>query len=352
MHLIFFFIVAYNGLITTKQFYSALTQYGVTNTNIELLLKLLCKFEIIIKLNADSVLIPALLDDSEGDRQPNHFQPFRFPPKEVINLSSIRRVAGQKLYLCSNKSCYRRLFMAPHVPVSFWPRFISRCLSSKYFHQILVSCGEEVTVGNLLSVSKTLVDGTLFQWQYGKEKISLLFGTFVLLRVNKIGEELANGRIKYTDHFSGTRFECHYNEGFIVHVPGYSVAAINNADDGFVCNKTFSAQILAHVLELIDQVMRDWFEGLLDKGIYSDDFLLQLIPCPYCFGDQQAGLVSPTSSEHLDYNMANDVICFSVGFCLLKLQEMDNVECPQCQGESLLIKHIAPDLVCLSSVNL
>ena len=116
VYIMYFFVVAYNGLITTKQFYSALTQYFVTHTNIELPFNLLCKFEVIIKLNADSVLIPALLDDSEGDRQPNHFQPFRFPLKEVVNFSSIRRVAGQKLYLCSNKSCYRRLFIAPHVP--------------------------------------------------------------------------------------------------------------------------------------------------------------------------------------------------------------------------------------------
>jgi len=166
------------------------------------------------------------------------------------------------------------------------------------------------------------------------------------VRVNKIGDELCNGRIKYIDHFRGTHCECHYREGFIVSVPGYSVVAVNDAED-FVCTKTFSAQILAHVLEVIDQVMRDWFEGLLDRGIYSDDFLLQLIPCPYCFGDQHTGSVSSASSDQ-GYVMNCDVICFSVGFCLRKVQEMEGVECPQCRGESLLIKHIAPDLVCVS----
>ena len=78
----------------------------------------------------------------------------------------------RKLYLCGNKSCYRRLFMAPHVPVSFWPRFISKCPSSKYFCHILVSCGKDVTVKSCGTVNQR-VDETLFQWQYGKEKIQL-----------------------------------------------------------------------------------------------------------------------------------------------------------------------------------
>ena len=131
-----------------------------------------------------------------------------------------------------------------------------------------------MTVESLLTVNQVIVDGNLFQWQYSKENISLLFGNFVLLRVNEIGDELSNSRIKYADHFSGNYFECCYSQGFIVYVPGYSVAVVKDDEKGFVCNKTFSAQILAHVLELIDQVMRDWFEGLLDKGIYSHDFLL------------------------------------------------------------------------------
>ena len=44
--------------------------------------------------------------------------------------------------------------------------------------------------------------------------------------------------------------------------------------------------------------------------------------------------------------MVNNMICFSVGFCLLKFQEMVSVECPQCHCDKLLVKHIAPDLVC------
>ena len=211
-----------------------------------------------------------------------------------------------------------------------------------------MSCGKNVTVEDCPTVNQAIVDGTLFQWQYGKEKIQLLFGNHVFLRVNKISNKLSYSRIKYADHFSSTFLECYCREGFIVHVPGYSVVTVNDTDKDFICTTTFSAQILAHVLELIDQVMRDWFEGLLDRGIYSDDFLLQLVPCPYCFGDQHAGSVGSTSSEYSDYIMVNDVMCFSVGVCLQKVQEMNGVECPQCQSENLMIKHIAPDLVGLS----
>ena len=165
-----------------------------------------------------------------------------------------------------------------------------------------------MTVKSCATVNQIIVDGTLFQWQYGKEKIQLLCGDQIFLRVNKISDELSNSKIKHTDHSSGTYLECYYREGFIVSVPGYSVVIVNDAED-FVCTKTFSAQILAHVLEVIDQVMRDWFEDLLDRGIHSDNFLLQLILCPYCFGDQHVELLGSASSEyHLDYIMVNDVM--------------------------------------------
>jgi len=41
------------------------------------------------------------------------------------------------------------------------------------------------------------------------------------------------------------------------------------------------------------------------------------------------------------------MVCFSVGFCMQKVQQMEGVECPQCQGENLL-KPVYITLVCYS----
>ena len=334
--------------MTTKRFYEALTQYGLKCDNhIELILKLLCKFEIVVKLDANNILIPSLLEDIT-EEQAGLTQTFIFPPNDrQFSAGDITR--RKKLYLHSNKSCYKRIFVAPHVPVSFWSRFIARCLSCNYFCQILVNCGKNVTFRRCPLPNKIVVDDELFQWRYGKRSISLLFGDYLLLTVNSIRDRLSNKVIKYYDSLEGAPVECHYKEGFIVYVPSYTIVT-HNGDNKLHHNETFSPQILAHVLELTDQVMRDHFEGLLDQGIYNDNFLLQLIPCPFCFGDKYPDTVGLINTDDVDLDARYEglLFCFSVKFCLQKQQEFEDIICFRIHRTNVLdIKHIAPDLVSL-----
>ena len=336
--------------MTTEQFYDALTQYGLKcDVHIESILKLLCKFEIVVKLDANNILIPSLLEDIT-EEQADLTQTFIFPPSDrQFTIGDITR--RKKLYLHSNKSCYKRIFVAPHVPVSFWSRFIARCLSCNYFCQILVNCGKDIAVKRCPLPNKIVVDDELFQWRYGKRSISLLFGDYLLLTVNSIRDRLSNRVIKYYDSLEGAPVECCYREGFVVYVPSYTVVT-HKGDDELQHNETFSPQILAHVLELTDQVMRDHFEGLLDQGIYNDNFLLQLIPCPFCFGDKYPDTLSSivADDEDLDARYEGLLFCFSVKFCLQKQQELEDIICFRIHSTNFLdIKHIAPDLV---SVNM
>lgn len=341
---LFFKSAVQKGSVPVKQFYAVLTQYGIRRVDhVELILKLLCKFEIIVKLDADNILIPSLLGDTvEG--QTALIQPFFFPPIDKVCSASDRKT----LFLHSNRSCYRRIFMAPHVPVSFWSRFIARCLSCNHFCQILVRCNANIAIERCPIPSQIVVDGELFQWHYGKRNISLLFGSHVLLTVNSIDNGFSKTKIKYFDFSEEAPMECQYKEGFVVYVPSYTAVTMKD-DDDLQHNETFSAQILAHVLELIDQVMRDYFEGLLDQGIYNDNFLLQLIPCPFCFGDKYHGTVNLNNAEDIDQDARyNDILfCFSVQFCLQRQQELEDVVCFRIHNMNLLeIRHIAPDLVC------
>lgn len=341
------FLVVQKGSITTQQFYGALTQYGINCDHIELILKLLCKYEVAVKLDANNILIPMLLDDGTKEED-GHTQTFLFPPNpKKLTASDITR--KKRLSLHSNKSCYRRIFMAPHVPVSFWPRFIARCLSCNYFCQILVNCGKDIAVNRCPAPNKTVVDGEVFQWHYDRRNISLLFGDFTLLTVNSMGNRLSKKVIKFFDSLEEILVECRYKEGFVVTIPSYTVVTMKD-DNELQCNETFSPQILAHVLELIDQVMRDHFEGLLDQGIYNDNFLLQLIPCPFCYGDKHPDAVGLSSAEDIDQDPRYEGIlfCFSIQFCLQKQQGFEDVICYRIHNVNLLeIKYIAPDLVCL-----
>lgn len=311
-----------------------------------MILTLLCKFEVVVKLDADNILIPFLLEDTSGE-QNGVTQTFFFPPhNQQLTAGDITR--KKKLSLHNNKSCYRRIFMAPHVPVSFWPRFIARCLSrNNYFCKILVSCGKDITVERSPIPNKTVVDGEFFQWHFGKRNISLQFGDHTLLTVNSIGDRLSKMVIRYFDSLEGNPVECHYKEGFVITIPSYTVVTMKD-DNELQHNKTFSSQILAHILELIDQVMRDHFEGLLDQGIYNDNFLLQLIPCPFCFGDKHPDVVN-TEDIDQDTRYKGILFCFSIKFCLQKQQEMEDIVCFRIHNVNVLeITHIAPDLVCLN----
>jgi len=346
-----FILVVQKGNMTSQQFYEVLAQYGINcDDHVQLILKLLCKFEIAVKLDGNNILIPSLIEDI-AEEQPNWIQPFLFPPNDQ-HCTVDHHITRKKFFLHSNRSCYRRIFMAPHIPVSFWSRFIARCLSCNYFCQILVSCGTDITIKKCTTLNQTMVDGSLLQWHYGKRSISLLFDNHVLLAVNSDSSRLSRTEIKYIDFSEKSPVECHYKEGFVVYIPSYTVVTVKNHGDDLQYNETFSPRILAHVLELIDQVLRDYFEGLLDQGIYNDNFLLQLIPCPFCFGDKYySNSIDSINAEDIDQDIiySNLLFCFTVKFCLQRQQELEDVVCFRIHNMNLLeIRHIAPDLVCLS----
>ena len=339
------------GNVTTERFNEVLTQYGLNcDDHIGLILKLLCKFEIVVKLDANNILIPSLLEDI-NEEQAGLTQTFVFPPSnQRFSTSDITR--RKKLYLHSNKSCFKRLLMAPHIPVSFWSRFIARCLSCNYFCQILENCGKDITVERCPLPNKMVVDNELFQWRYGRKSISLLFGDYLLLSVNSVRDRMNNRVIRFYDSLEGDPKECHYKEGFIVYVPSYTVVTVKG-DDELQYNETFSPQILAHVLELTDQVMRDHFEGLIEQGIYNDNFILQLIPCPFCFGDKYSDTVNlfNASGDEMNARYEGLLFCFSVKFCLEKQQGFEDIICFRIHSVNVLdINYIAPDLVGFMSI--
>lgn len=302
---------------------------------------MLCKFEVVVKLDANNILIPSLVENAAKE-QANFNQPFLFPPSDRQCTAS--NITRKKLLLRSNKSCYRRIFMAPHVPVSFWSRLIARCLSCNYFCQILVNYNTGITIERCPTPNKIVVDDELFQWHFSKKSISLLFGDHILLSVNNASDRLNQTVIKYFDSLEQeTPVQCRYKDGFVIYVPNYTVLTVKD-DSELHYNKTFSPQILVHVLELIDQIMRDHFEGLLEQGIYQDNFLLQLIPCPFCFGDKY-----PDAVEDIDQDDRHKgvLFCFSVRYCLEKQQELEDAMCYRIHSHNLLeIRHVAPDLVC------
>jgi len=302
-----------------------LSDHGVLPDYLESFLKLLSNFEIAVPLNASILLIPSLIDE-EADKRFCETIKYTFPRKDVqkhlsedlnVQTSSnaskvLPAVAGmvharRQLTLHSTGACYRRIVLLHHIPISFWPRLLARCLSSaSHFYKIIQSnCVSDMPFQELANPGDVVIGHIPCQWFYWKTGIVLEFDNRTLLFVsnlfnpnvvddhgNRQPSSSTVGKIRKMGlrptgkdwQQSFTKF----NNGFEINVPDYILES-HSTDPGVpkCVSSLMSTKIMSHILEVIDEVLREWLKG--DSGLYSDDSetLQQFAPCPYCFEDEQ-----------------------------------------------------------------
>ena len=352
---------------------------------------LLCKFELAIPLDKTTFLIPSLLQNEEvppviskvyslprsriSTLDPTYN---RHHPEKPLSLSSsfkhrpragteyFAAVAHTKIHrqitLDSTGNCFRRVFVADHVPANFWPRLIARFLSSAgNFHTIICdNCSPGVQHENLVQVGDATIGALKCEWSYGKNYISLCLGEDTLLCINSLcslDNSSSKRRRSVSNLFNANKVEkvhVHYGDmdyesidvhtGFEVTIPDYSIMSHPTPDSALHTSELMNAQILSHVLETIDEVLRDWFEALSDQGIYYDKYLTYFIPCPYCYdGKKSADTSSPNQAGNVQLKKGRNPVGLSVKYCLLEARTSEHIKCPKC-GE-LTLRELAPDLV-------
>ena len=347
----------------------------------EPIIMLLNKFELAIPLDRNTFLIPSLLQNEEVPQIMSKL--YRFPHNRTLTFDPIykniqqsedsltfslpRRIRAGTAYfpsvvshnhrvreqvtLFSNGMCFRRVFVADHIPANFWPRLIARFLSSAHsFHTIIHdNCSPDVQCENLVQVGDANIGALKCGWSYGKNYISLCLGEDVLLCVNALCsyDNSSNKQRKRVNaskvdkahiYHGDTKFTLlDIHDGFEVTIPDYSITSHSTPEHN---SELMSAQFLSHVLETIDEVFRDWFDGLSDRGIYSEKYLTHFIPCPFCYDDKKLG---DAKQATLQLKKSKIPVGLSVRYCLLQARTSDHIKCPNC-GE-LLLKDLAPDLV-------
>jgi len=371
----------------------------------EPIVALLCKFELAIPLDRETFLIPSLL--LEVNEQFSRKQ-YNFPQKGIKSLVSphgdrphavtmspdFQSANGRSLAtrLCvsteylsvitqhrvdkgielhSTGMCFRRIFTTDHIPANFWPRVIARFLASaeSFYKIISINCCPEIQPESFVGVGGATIGALMCTWSYGKNNIELRLGDNVILCVNALFsiknvydekdkrkvpishsvEKVKNMQI-YCDMDTVTK--ANVSDGFEVNVPDYVVISYSKSGGEVYQSVLMSMQILSHVLETIDEVFKDWFEGLLELGIYSEKNLCHFIPCPYCYGDNKAPLSTNDdytllrkdgSSQKSDLLTGGDPVGFSVQHCLFRGRRSDIIKCPH-HGK-LALKCLTPDLV-------
>ena len=375
---------------------------GIPINYCKLMFKLLCRFEIAIPLDDETLLLPSALKSDPQNKLYSSVN-CKFPGDEVPDFSAQKRssygsilsvaACAKSLYksigLYFTGMCYRRLFLAPHIPGNFWWKLIPRFISSaSSFYQIFVNnCVEGIRVEKMANVGDAVICNNHCKWLYWSNGITLTFGDNVLLCINSLVQsDDANNRtplsvtvdrIKTMKFFNGSRWDQQFfedTEGFEVNVPEYILESSieGNNTSHFACK--LGCQILSLILEILNELCTELFKGHPEKGIYSGSHFLQLVPCPYCYGDKsplddrQSPMVyengETLAKESLHFlfsqsvqpiDFAKDAVppengCYgySIQVCILEAQKNGILSCPK-HGKMRLI-HLTPDLVCNDSV--
>lgn len=234
--------------------------------------------------------------------------------------------------LCRTGLILRRFYFMTYVPSGFWPRLISRFLTSSRFCMIVLqSLG--FPEDQIKEVSSQLISGQMnnaisIEWSYWQTGIELWYKGLSLIRVAEI---LPNGTFQNCDPspsiFEQSRtspvepafdtddlsFELNGNwmpvdmtpnRGVEIIVPDtvcpallqqeYASKTAATSDDPASSSSTvpqfesswMSAEMLSLAVDCVDTLLEDWYPGLGardgNKTVESIPYVNRVIPCPFC----------------------------------------------------------------------
>jgi len=387
-----------DGKVKLHQVQQVLDDCGVPTKYFEAIYQLLCKFEIAVSLDSNTLLLPSLLSSNPINKLyssvncnfPHAAIPCFVKEKEcmdgtVIPVADCLKSAHKCINLHPTGMCYRRLFLAYHVPENFWRKLIPRFIASakSFYHIMLNNCISGMKIEKLNNAGDAVICNNQCRWLYWSNGITLTFGNNdVLLCVNGLYkldiDHQQRAPLSITvDKISTTLFQYEggwkerkrsKNDGLEIHVPHYVVHSCAEENGNTHTSTALAPQIFSHVLDIINELCLEIFNGSSEEGIYSDFYFHQLAVCPYCYGDKQVPDTDAISinsnrvrantlhdwvqrsirSVHVNRNSAApkaDSYGFDIQFCILKAQECGMVICPN--HKKLKLMYLTPDLVCM-----
>ena len=319
-------------------------------------IELLSKFEVALLLDRNRMLVPSmlpaaprqtlynfktlfprppiayLLQQSSLQSTDDHMSPYssltdplliRLPPKSLSSSTPDLYRTGLLL---------RRFYFMTYVPSGFWPRLISRFLTSADFAVIVLKAlgfnekeVEEIVKVMISGDLSTLVE---LEWSYWTTGVELWYKGYSLLRVAEIRPEGTFGDClpssSQSSSYSRTpsipfepvedcedlSFQLNGqwlavdetpNTGLEILVPDYICPSvierelpINDEESEYEPvfpvreSSWMAAQLFSQTVQQIDTLLEDWFPGIGSKdggkGMYSVPYVNRVVPCPYCVG--------------------------------------------------------------------
>ena len=347
---------------------------GIPERFAKIMFKLLYQFELAIPLGTDTLLLPSTL---QCDPQNKLYSSVKsnFP---AVDIHLPVKMSSGIINLYSTGMCYRRLFVADHVPEKLWLKLVPRFLSSvEVFYNILINnCAEEVTLARTANSSEAVIGNHQCKCLYWRNGVTLMFGDKVLFCINGLlkcgdmsddrhSQSVTIDKIKAmrsVDESTQNQLFPKDGDGIEVNVPDYVLQSSLHGKTH--ASRKLSPQILAQILEFVNELCISLSEGNLDKGIYSQCYFNQVVVCPFCYGDTPVPVANSRINEVVETSLrsvygrhssgvnymtrqAGNAGCygFDIQICILKAQKYGFVCCPN-HGK-LNLCYLTPDIVSL-----
>ena len=299
----------------------------------------------------------------------------------AVDISLSKLILSGIISLYPTGMCYRRLFVADHIPEKLWLKLVPRFLSSaKVFYNIILNnCVKGITLKKMADVSEAVIGDHQCKCWYWKNGVTLIIGGKVLFCINglmkcgntsddahRYSQSVTTEKIKtmqLVDEGTLNLLFPKNGDGIEVNVPDYVLQSSLHGKTHASSN--LSPQILSQILEFINELCVSLFDGNFDKGIYSQCYINQVVICPFCYGDSHVPVADYPSGEAMETSLRSvygkciaGVNCvtkqvgipgkagcygFDIQICILEAQKHGFVCCRN-HGK-LNLHHLTPDLV-------
>lgn len=335
--------ISTKGIISSQNLRHVL--HGITS-NIDEIITLMRKFEVMFKLDDDRYLIPSLLP-------PNETSPFVIMPQSAPHISNDTSHGLTELRIeppapiSSQPDILIRYFILPFTPNGFFPRLIARILNSDLATQIQAS----LTVGPLDSAHLL----NQVHWECWRTGVSLAWNHMEILRIAPLrwplphsrGASIISSFLLPEDRETLRGMELIVSvlpEKMILDCP---ILPPDQPHDSRAssCSKShcMATWVLQKATELAETVMEDWYEVFGFRRNLNNLLSCMTGPCPHCFKacynpkrDKAKSLASVSEA-----GSGRKLHMFTLPYCSLKRE--GKIACP-CHGE-LEVAEVAPDLV-------
>ena len=320
-------------------------------------LTLMQKFEVILMLDKQRLLIPSLLPKNQQESC------IVFPKSvsmDVLEMTCCFEELSKQPYAPMCKLPHPilvRFYLLPFVPNGFFPRLIARLMGSNIMEHLLKS----LTTGPLDSHHIF----NLIHWQCWRNGVILIWNHFEIFRIAPLIYPLPGTTSAHVISNSGES-DVETLKGIEVKVailPETCIktcSIIPNKDNVPNKGKCLATWLLHQVSDLVDSVFDDWYEVFARRKSYELSVRSTVNPCTLCFKNVIAAEVAATtgcntskdlefSTSHADFEVISEratkmvLYMFSSPYCALVQAEGQKLECPT-HGK-LTVTEVAPDLV-------